>query len=146
MLTDDHIPDTKLRASFAGVGNEAVRVQHEVPVPLLRNLDAVDAAVVLAEKRLRAWERLELRVVGHPLLDRARHRRHARPAERARRRRKTDGHPRQDQGSDQRANPHSSLLSSAAAPLAYVRGFAGSANDVRFAPEGMTTYCRPSMA
>src|SRR6516165_5996473 len=56
-----------------------MRVQREFAVPVLRNLDSVDAAVVLTEERFRTRKRLELRIAKLPFLGRTRHRRDARP-------------------------------------------------------------------
>ena len=49
-------------------------VEHELAVPVVGNLDAVESAVVPAEERLRAGERFERCLAVLPFLLRARHR------------------------------------------------------------------------
>src|SRR5262249_47471877 len=90
VLAESVRPDAKHRAVLPGVRHEAVREQHEVAVPLLGNLDAIQPAVVFAEERLRARQRLERRVAELPLLLRARHGSDSRLPERLRPRR-SDG-------------------------------------------------------
>ena len=70
--------DAQHRSVRPGVWHEPMREEHEIAVPFLRDLDAIQTAVVLAGEPFRTRQRLERRVAELPLLLRTRHRRDAR--------------------------------------------------------------------
>ena len=59
MLAEPVVADAKRRAARPGIGHEAVREQHELAIPVVGDLDAVETAVVFPEERLGAWQRVE---------------------------------------------------------------------------------------
>src|SRR5262249_31392349 len=71
MLTNQRYADSKLRAARSRIGGVPVRAEHQLAVPAIGNLDAVNTAVVLTEVRLRPSERLECGISRQPSLLRA---------------------------------------------------------------------------
>ncbi len=110
MLTDPVGADAKIRSGRTSVRHEPVREEHQLAVPFRRNLDAIQPAVVLAEDRVRARQRLERGIAGLPRLIRARNRRDAGTAKRGRRllRQRGDGH-RENGGTREGTEMHKQL-------------------------------------
>ena len=74
MFVDGVVADAQAGSVLSLVGYVAVGVEHELAVPVVGNLDAVESAVVPAEEHLRACERFERCLAVLPFLLRARHR------------------------------------------------------------------------
>jgi hypothetical protein len=98
VLADPVHADSQIRSVRAGVRHEPVREQHQLAVPFLGNLDAVEAAVVDTGQRLRAGQRLERGIAERPHLVGTRHRSHSRSAKSARRLRQERGEKKRDSG------------------------------------------------
>src|SRR5206468_3357067 len=84
MLADRRVADAKRRALRTAVGDEAVRVERKLAVPVVRDLDPVETAVIRPEECLGARQRLERRIARLPFLSGTRDRRDTGPPERAR--------------------------------------------------------------
>src|SRR5262249_16577651 len=94
------------RSVRAAVGDEAVRVQHQLAVPRGRDLDAVPAAVVLPEERLRARQRVKTWILTLPRLARAGDWCDAWPSKCCERRHRQSGSAGYDRGQrDRRSDP-----------------------------------------
>ena len=135
MLANRRVADPKRRSLRAGVGHEAVRVKRELAVPVVGDLDLVEAAVVRTEEGLRARQRIELRIARLPLL----------------RRTGTGVMPGRPSAVVVRVVDARARTAAIAAPIrARERTatlpfhFLGNANAVIVEPAGITTYCLPS--
>ena len=106
MFTIRRVAHPQLSAALTAVRDISVRIQHEIAVPLLGDLHAIRAAVVLAEQRFRARQCFERRIDGFPRLLRTRNRRHPRLAHGARADRNGDGRRRNEDGNYQRTSSH----------------------------------------